>query len=158
MIFKTKEDVEAPIDYVFGIVSDFDALERQALRRGAEVRRLDAGQGQGGAPAWDIAFAFRGRQRRLRVTVQQIDPPHGYSVAGKGDALQGNTVIDLLPLSRHRTRISASVEVQPLTLRGRLLVQSMRLGKSGLERKFRQRVADYARTVEERFRQNPPGR
>jgi len=52
MKFSTREDVEAPVDYVFGQISDFGAFERQALRRGADVRRLDSGPFVTGS-AWD---------------------------------------------------------------------------------------------------------
>ena len=41
MKFSTREDVEVPIDQTFGIICDFDAYERSAMRRGAEVLRTD---------------------------------------------------------------------------------------------------------------------
>jgi len=37
MKFAAREDIEAPIEYVFSQISDFPALERSALRRGADV-------------------------------------------------------------------------------------------------------------------------
>lgn len=154
MIFETREDVEVPIDFVFMAVSDFRALERQAMRRGAEVRRHEAepGADAGALPGWDIVFRFRGRQRRIRASVRQIDRPNGYTVDAKGEALQGQVVVDLLPLSRHRTRIAARIDLRPASMRGRLIVEMMRLGRPRLNRRLRRRVADYARSLEERFR------
>ena len=42
MKFSTREDIEAPIEHVWAQISNFDAFERQALRRGAEIARSDS--------------------------------------------------------------------------------------------------------------------
>ena len=56
MKFVAHEDVEAPIDFVFEQMSDFPALERSALRRGAEVQRVDTVPDKTPGMAWDVAF------------------------------------------------------------------------------------------------------
>ena len=40
MKFSMREDVEVPVDQAFGSICDFDAYERSAMRRRAEVRRF----------------------------------------------------------------------------------------------------------------------
>ena len=35
-----REDIEAPIDYVYARVTDFQGFERQALRRAADLQRV----------------------------------------------------------------------------------------------------------------------
>jgi len=58
--------------------------------------------------------------------------------------------VDLVALSRARTRLSVGLDVTPRTLAGRLMIQSMKLAKGNLSKRFRLRVADYAMDVEER--------
>ena len=79
MNFTTHKDIDAPIAFVFERVSNFDSYERQALRRGAEVARVDSGVVRVGS-AWDVAFTFRGKDRKLRATVAEITAPERMAV------------------------------------------------------------------------------
>ena len=75
MKFSTREDIEAPIDYVYSRVADFNSFERQALRRGADVQRLDASSVIQQGAAWDIAFKFRGKDRKMKAAIANLDQP-----------------------------------------------------------------------------------
>jgi hypothetical protein len=68
MHFQSQYDIQAPIAWVFQQVSDFPAFERQALRRGADLRRLDGLPRPGQGMAWDVKYQFRGKDRDLRPT------------------------------------------------------------------------------------------
>ena len=57
MKFSTREDIEAPIAYVFDRVADFPAYERRALRQGAEVSCRTDGAAQVGT-VWDVEFTL----------------------------------------------------------------------------------------------------
>lgn len=152
MKFSTKEDIEAPIDHVFNEVSDFQAFERAALRRGAEVQRVDSLQAPGPGMSWRAQFKFRGRKREASIEVTQYDRPNALTCAFETGLLHGTLEVDLVALSRNRTRLSVVAELSPRNLTARLLMQSIKLARSSVDKKFRFRIAHFAKELEERHK------
>ena len=152
MKFTAREDIEAPIDFVFSQVTDFAALERSAMRRGAEIQRVDDLEQPGPGMAWDAEFTLRGKRREVRLELAEFDPPNGVAVGLRSPNITGRLVVDLVALSRGRTRLSLDLEVQPKTLAAKLVIQSMKLAKTNLSKRFKLRVADYAKDLEERYK------
>ena len=151
MKFKAKEDIEAPIEYVFGVVSDFEALEKQAMRRGADVRRTDALEEPGEGMSWDIVFPFRGKTRALAVQTMQYAPPNRMSFDGRMHGIAGTFDVELLALSRGRTRMILEIDLKPESLSARLLIQSVKLARGSINKRFQKRIADFAKTMEDRY-------
>ena len=151
MEFHSKEDIEAPIAEVFGAISDFELLERSALRRGIEVQRIgDTAHPENGL-TWDLSFHFRSKQRDIRMTLDSYTPVTGLALTGGGSGIDGKMEIELLALSPQRTRMSVTLKLSATSLTGRLLVQSLKLARGNLTRRFKLRLADYARVTEERL-------
>ena len=154
MQLSAMEDIEAPLDRVFAALTDFEAIERQAMRRGATVRRKDSVAGPAAGMAWHAGFAFRGKTREADITLTVYTPPERmvfHSVVG---GLETETVIELVALSRSRTRITLVSELMPKTLSARLLVQSLKLARGGIEKRFRKRMASHAKDLEDRMRRS----
>lgn len=154
MKFSTKEDIEAPIDEVFGMLCEFDQFERAAMRRGAEVQRVDKLTAPATGMKWEAAFDMRGKRREVEIEMVTLERPTEMKLATKSAGLTGDMSFDLLALSRGRTRIITSLEIKPLNLSARLLVQSLKLAKSSLTKKFKLRVAEYAKGIEDRYQQS----
>ncbi|MBS1303071.1 SRPBCC family protein [Loktanella sp. SALINAS62] len=151
MKFSAREDINAPIDVVFAQVTDFDGFERQMIRRGAEVRRTTAESGAAAVgTSWDISFTFRGRARRVQATVARLEKPNLLDIAIVANGLNGQSRVELLPLSQRKTRMSMSIELSATSLSARLLLQSLKLAKANLTNRFKKRVADFAETIESR--------
>lgn len=150
MQFSTKEDIEAPIDEVFAMLSDFEGYERSAIRRGIEVRRETDVQPPGRGMAWTARFALRGKPRDLSLQLAQYDRPTAMRFAADSQGIDGTLTLDLLSLSKRRTRLAVVLEVKPKTLSARLLVQSFRLAKATLNKRFKLKVAAFAKSLEER--------
>jgi carbon monoxide dehydrogenase subunit G len=151
MKFSTREDIEAPIDYVFDRVSDFNAFERRALRQGAQVSRRNEGDFAKG-DVWDIGFKFRGRDRKVAAKLARFERPNELEIDSDSDGLNAFTQVALVALSPARTRVLVSVDLRAKTLTARLLLQSLKLAKSKMTKRFKARVLDYAEDIEDRFR------
>lgn len=151
MKFSTREDINAPIDQVFMALCDFQAFERQAIRRGADVKRLDSLAEPGVGMKWKADFTLRGKQRNLVVELTRFDIPNEMVFSGKSPSIDSTFVIELIALSRTRTRVAIGLEMSPLNLSARLLIQSLKLAKTTLNKRFKLRVAEYAKSLEDRL-------
>jgi len=152
MRFTTHEDVEAPIEFVFAKLSDFDAFERQGLRQGVEITRLDTLTAPGVGAIWDARVMIRGKQRRINAEVMDFDAPAMMALCAISDGFAADFRVDLVGLSRKRTRIGIDLDIKPKTLTARLLLQSARLTKNSLTKRFKRRVRSYGIEIEDKFR------
>lgn len=151
MKFSTKEDIEVPIDAAFDMLCEFDQFERAALRRGAEVHRIDTMSTPGKGMKWHAAFDMRGKRRKIEMEVVTFDRPTEIRLLTTSSGMNGDMSFELLALSRSRSRIIVTLEIKPQNLSARLLVQSLKLAKTSLTNKYKQRIADYAKGMEERY-------
>ncbi|APX12718.1 SRPBCC family protein [Tateyamaria omphalii] len=154
MKFSGREDVAAPIDAVFEALNDFESFERQAMRRGAEVRRIDPLTQPGVGMQWDVSFKMRGRTREMSVKMARYDDPNEMIFDVKSAGVTGTFSIELMALSRSRTRMALALELTPLTLSARLFVQSLKLAKASLNKRFKLRLAEYAKGLEDRLQRS----
>ena len=147
MKFSSREDIEAPIQTVYETVTDFDRFERQLLRRGVDITRDDTIPATEVGANWQAQFQWRGRSHGVEAEIVTIDPNVGYSIESRSGGIVCMGVIDLVALSTTRTRLFASLDLKPTTLSSRIFIQSMRLGKGTLNKKFKARVADLASRI-----------
>lgn len=152
MQLTAREDIEAPLDRVFAELTDFEAIERQALRRGITVQRTDTVAGKAAGMQWSTRFSYRGKPRTADITLTNYAPPERLVFGCVIGGLETETRVELVPLSRGRTRIGVTSDLKPKTLSARLLVQSLKLAKGGIDKRFRHRMAGYATDLEDRLK------
>lgn len=152
MKLSTREDINAPIEAVFDQLCRFDSFERQALQRGIDVQRMDDRTTAGPGMIWRARFEIRRQPRQLVLELAQLDRHTTLRVDLTSEAFGGEFGIDLIALSRQRTRMMVFLEARPKTFTARLMVQSIRLAKSRITARFKARVADQAAEIEARCR------
>jgi hypothetical protein len=152
----TFKDIDAPIDWVFQQLCDFPAFERQAMRRGAEVRRIDGQAPPGIGNAWNVRFQFRGKEREMRAEVVEFDTPNLLQLDATSAGIDGATRIETMALSRTRTRLTFSLVLTAKSLGNRLLLQSLKLTQGNINRQFDTRIGTFARDLQDRYRRSRP--
>lgn len=157
MKLTAKNDVEAPVDFVFAQLADFEGWERAAMRRGAEVARLDSMTRVGPGMTWSALFQYRGKERKTTIRLDAIKPTSSLSLTGMSRLMDGVMVINVLDLAAKRTRVEVRLDIKPKTIAARLLIQSLRLARARVERRFSQRVAQMSIEIEDRFRKSQRG-
>lgn len=149
MKFKSKEDLDVPIAQVFDMIADFERHERSAMRRGVKIKRLDSLEAPGLGAKWDIGFQMRGRERQAEVEVTGFDRPNEMTFEAQIQGLNSTVEVVLVPLSKTRTRLNVVGTLKPKTLSARLLVQSLKLAKKNISKRFDKKLAGLARDMED---------
>ena len=88
----------------------------------------------------------------MALKLVRLDAPHALQVDFASPSLEGEMVIDLLAMSRNRTRMTLGIELRPKTLSARLMVQSLKLARGNITKRFALRVAEFAKDIEDRMR------
>jgi uncharacterized protein YndB with AHSA1/START domain len=154
MKLSTREDIEAPIELVFQQLSDFDGFERTVLRRGAEVARVDTLSVPGVGMSWRAAFKYRGKERKLDIELAEYQAPDRMRINTTSKAVWMTVEIDLVAMSRSRTRMNFSLDARPKTIPARLVIQSLKLARQNVLKRFRKRVGEFAAEIEARAKAN----
>lgn len=151
----TREDIEAPLDQVFAAFADTETWERAALRRGAEVTRVDRLAAFGPGMAWAVAFDHRGKPRRVTVKLTEAAAPNALGFAFSAPSVEGTVGLDFVELGPRRTRVAITTEIKPRTLAARLVMQSLKLARGKVDQKYATRLAQICAEIEDRFRAAP---
>jgi len=154
MKFSAREDIEAPIDYVFRTLLDFDGFERAAMRRGAEVQRIPGNTPNGVGTGWEVDFEFRGKPRTLKGQLIEMTEPSSMAFKGSLSGLDVELNVELVELSKRRTRLSVDTILTPNSLPARLLLQSLKLASQSLRKRYVKRVAKFAEDMEDRYKKS----
>lgn len=152
MKLATKKDVEAPVAQVWAGLADHEAWERAAMRRGVEVERTDALRTPGPGMAWHSRFDYRGKPRKVNLTLSEMTEPVLLGFTLLSDAIEIDTRVELIEMSARRTRIHVQCEMKPRSLGARLFLQSLRLARAKVDRKFDAKIAQLATDLEQRAR------
>ncbi len=143
MKFSTRHEADLPAETLFRAISDFRAIERLLSRRGAVVQRRDSLSEPGTGMNWLIGFDWRGRRRELTLEVTRYDPPEALVLGGQSDLFDMVIQMTVIALTPGKSRLIFETDILPRGMKARLLLQTAKLGKSQLDRKFAGRIGEF---------------
>lgn len=151
MKFSTRQDIDAPIDFVFRRASDFTGFEKQALRRGIEIERVAELDTVAPGLCWNASFAFRGKPRQIAAELGRFEEPQAYVIHSTSGGVEADLSVDFMALSRAKTRVIVGLDMRPQTLSARLMIQSLKFAKANLYKRFEARVERFGKEIQEQY-------
>ena len=141
MKFSTRIDRDVTAEQMFDAMADFDRIERMLMRRGVSVSRID--NISDAARAWDLGFDWRGQRRELRLVLVQFDRPERLALTGQSTPFDPRIDLSVVALAVQRARLIFEIEVKPRNMRARLALQTAKLGKTQIDRRIANKVANF---------------
>jgi hypothetical protein len=94
----------------------------------------------------------RGKPREAVIEVLSIDTPHQFSVRTVTGGMTLNSRIAFVALTKRMCRIETETEAKPTTLRARLIINSLRLIRPRVVKRFRRALTNAATHLETLYR------
>lgn len=151
MHFTSKQDINAPIDYVFQHLTNFELYEAHGMRVGATIERLDTFTQIQPGMCWHISGYYRGKKRNVELTLDTYEPVETLKYTCVSKPVDALIELHLTPLSRSETRIKIDIAVKAKQLSARVILQSARIAKNTLDRKFDTRMRNLANKLSEKY-------
>jgi|GEM_PF-1062500 len=142
MKFISKGDVEAPTDFVFDDMTDYESWEQTVRKRNTQLTRSPGPVVPG--TTWDARFRLRGRDRDMVVTLLSETPERQILLSIGDSSLDVDVSADLIGLTPQTSRVAITIHLRPRNLAARLLTQSLRLARTKIQHQLDWRVAGWA--------------
>lgn len=149
MRFELSQTVAAPQARVHAAVSDVDGL--LARLSGSRVTVVPT---PGMPETWDVALELQGMERHGALRVAERQPGQGYALSGEIDglALSGRVHVRPLPEDAGAEALESALDVTlalaARSLRGKVVLASLRLMHDHLRSRLEARLAAIAREIE----------
>ena len=154
MQFTSVQDINAPLDFVFEQISDFESFEAYAMRVGAQVERKDSLVGIGTGMCWFFEGEFRGKTRAIDIELTDFSPDKQLKFLCQTSGVRADINLQVMPLTKKQTRIKSIVDTKALSISARLVMQSARLAKNSLNRKYNHRFWEFSNYIENNYNQS----
>ena len=153
MQFSSRTDIAASAEFVFASLTDFDGWEALARAKGARITRQDpAGRMQAGEGSrWEGDFLLKGKTREGALVLRDLRASERVVMEAEGRGIGGDLLVEIIPISASRSRLSVQGELRAKSLAARLFVQSLRLAKGRVQAKLNKRLAEYGRQLEAKY-------
>jgi len=150
--FRVADDIEAPVDWVWGGFTDFAAIEADIRARDAEVVRVGDWKEAALGVAWRGSVAVRGKLRPIEARIAALSREERFVVESRIGGMGCHYEVSFVPLSATVTRVSVMLELKASTLSARLLLQTLKVARRRVIQRLEGAVVRQGQAVEADWR------
>ncbi|PRY23110.1 polyketide cyclase/dehydrase/lipid transport protein [Aliiruegeria haliotis] len=147
MKFSTREEIDAPVQDVWKAVTDTATFEERARGKGVQVTAGQEADALKPGDSWSAEFDFHGMSRKMEVNVTNLKAPVAYDIASRVSGVNSLLSVQLEALPKDRTRMALALDLTPASVPGRVLIQTLKLAKATLDKRFRRAIRRFAKDL-----------
>ncbi|KIT17730.1 SRPBCC family protein [Jannaschia aquimarina] len=147
MKFVATEDIRAPREEVWPHVADIDRWEGMIAAKTKRLDRRPPGPAAVGT-TWDARASIRDKDRDVTARLVRMDEPGRLTFETRTDGMEVTFDVMLEEKGPHMTRLSVVTEAKAKSLTARLLLQSAKLARGQMAKRYKARVAAFAARLE----------
>lgn len=151
MKLTAKSDLEVSAAFVFAALTDHQAWEREAVRNGVDIQRPAGSPDNGVGAQWRIQGHFRGKMRKLTLSVEEMVPNQRLTLSIDSLSIDGTSQVEIMVLSPRRSRVRVDLDLKPKTLAARLFINTMRLAKGRVQVRFERGLGNLCARIKDRY-------
>ena len=148
MKLSSQKIIKAPISDVFASILDFESFEGMLSGRGAKIARTGSVAPPQPGATWRVNFKWHERAYDVDAELVSVDQGHGYAIESQGNGITCMAVVDLQEASATETKLFVSFDFAAASFGSKLLLQTLRLTGSSLNRSLDKRVDSFASKLE----------
>lgn len=152
MDITAKIDINAPREFTYKSLLDFDAHEKRIAAYGAEIARTKDIEKGDSHHEWSLSVNWRGQNRDLTLRTLDMVPSEVLTLETVSDLFTIHYDFKLISLSPKTSRLRLKTQTKGKSLKARILLQSARLASSRIERDLRSRMQVFGDDVEYDYR------
>lgn len=145
MEMNSKQDIDAPVEFVYDYLTNFASHQKRAILAGIDAKPNLTGPE---VYSWNLDFEWRNKERKMKLMVANLQRPESMNLSGDSSNLLAEVDLKLLELSPKLTRMRVKASINGKTLRARLMVQSARLAKQTIQKRLQNRLAGLGSEIE----------
>ncbi|WP_168201249.1 SRPBCC family protein [Qingshengfaniella alkalisoli] len=142
-------EIDASAEIAFARMSDFDGFLGVLTDQGTFLQRRNAPDPITVGTTWSGQLDIRGAVRDIDVELTGLERPRFYELAAHGGGLQATMRVDVIAEGADASRALVAIDLTPVSLAGRIVLQSVKVMHRKLEKRLRSRLRRFARYITE---------
>ncbi len=136
MKFDYKTTINVPVEYAFARLTDFDKFEKEGFGNISKFTPVGDISAPNIGAKWKVRSEFQGRQRSYALQLRKLVANETVVLGNGSDKFDVEACFGLSKMDSTKTNFTFELNASAKTITGRLIMQTMQLARSRIEKKL----------------------